>query len=710
MRYRDLELDPFQEEAIRLVQAGRSVLVAAPTGTGKTLVADALVDLTLQQGRHVVYTAPIKALSNQKYREYGARHGVEKVGLITGDLVIRPDAPCRVMTTEILRNMLLSGEDGRGDLADLSAVILDEIHFLDDPERGTAWEELLIYLPHRVRILGLSATVANLEEFGAWLSHVRGEEVAIVQETRRAVPLAAKVVDHRTGLLDLDAYDAAWKRWKQGEGARARAPRRGRGRRRGLPASLPPDERGTRHLDVFEALYPDLSPYLYFVSSRRDAEQLARELARHQRRSLLSAADRRRLSARLDRARAELGESVLLPRLEALYRKGIAFHHAGLHVQLKALVESLYEDRLVQVLYTTSTFALGINMPARSVVLDRLITWDGREMRPLTVREFTQTTGRAGRRGLDDQGHVVLKMDLPTWGAHRQLVRRYLKGRSEPVTSAFALSFNSVVNLLARHGPEGVAALLQRSYLAWREEALARRRRQRIERIQARLEGPDAPPPRSREHRKLLQELARLRSRESSGPGRVLEDFERRRAFLVEIGYLDPDGGFCAGARILQHIQIEEILTTELVLAGLVEELDDASLFGVLTGLTGRLPRAVHVRMGPPPDLARALVRVGRIRRSQPVRGAERITGQEATWDAHLAPVGRAWAEGRSLDWILDRIHSPTDFSGQLVSNLRRAKDLLGQLRRAHADLPDTAARLARLARAVSRDEVEVVA
>ena len=185
MQYRGLTLDRFQTESIAALDAGHSVLVAAPTGTGKTIIADWIVEQALEAGREVIYTAPIKALSNQKFRDYIRLYGEDKVGLVTGDLVIRRDAPCRVMTTEVLRNMLLSGET----LPHLAAVILDEIHFLDDRDRGTVWEEVLIYLPKPVQIVGLSATLSNLEDFRAWLEEVRERKVVTVTETTRAVPL-----------------------------------------------------------------------------------------------------------------------------------------------------------------------------------------------------------------------------------------------------------------------------------------------------------------------------------------------------------------------------------------------------------------------------------------------------------------------------------------------------------------------------------------
>ncbi|MEQ1504798.1 MAG: DEAD/DEAH box helicase, partial [Myxococcota bacterium] len=212
MKYRGLDLDPFQDQAIRALAEGRSVLVCAPTGTGKTIIADWIVEEALATGQSVIYTAPVKALSNQKYRDYVRLHGESNVGLVTGDLVIRRDAPCLVMTTEILRNILLNGDS----LPQLLAVVLDEIHFLDDRERGTVWEEVLIYLPPSVRIVGLSATLSNVREFAGWLEHVRDGQVEVVQEPRRAVPLEFDFFSVDTGIVDPSTYDRMFKRKRGG--------------------------------------------------------------------------------------------------------------------------------------------------------------------------------------------------------------------------------------------------------------------------------------------------------------------------------------------------------------------------------------------------------------------------------------------------------------------------------------------------------------
>ena len=461
VRFHGLTLDPFQQQAIEHLQHGRSVLVCAPTGTGKTIVADHVVDAALQAGQRVVYTAPVKALSNQKFRDYCRLHGDENVGLLTGDLVIRREAPCLVMTTEILRNMLLTGED----TTNLRAVVLDEIHFLDDRERGTVWEEVLIYLPSSVQVLGLSATLSNVREFAAWLSHVRKSRVEVVEEPTRAVPLEIAFANAELGTVTPQVYADAYKRWK-----REQKKQDGGGRRRRSRSDpRAPKPKKTTHADLFEQLRLDGTPYLYFVFSRKLTELFARRLGRSVRRSLLDREAQRLMDERLARAVNELG-TAFPEELERLYRMGIAFHHAGLHVQLKSLVEELYEQKLLRVLYTTTTFALGINMPARTVVLDSIMKYDGRGVNPLTVRGFMQKAGRAGRRGMDEHGTVIVRMDFEDYGTWLPSLEKYLKGEPEPVRSSFNLSFNSIVNLLERHGRQACRAIVERSFLAFREQ------------------------------------------------------------------------------------------------------------------------------------------------------------------------------------------------------------------------------------------------
>ncbi len=689
MKYRGLQLDAFQQRAIEGLAAGRSVLVSAPTGTGKTIIADWIVEEALETGRQVIYTAPIKALSNQKYRDYVRLYGEERVGLVTGDLVIRRDAPCLVMTTEILRNILL-GDEG---VDDLMAVILDEIHFLDDRDRGTVWEEVLIYLPSHVQIVGLSATLSNLHDFSSWLEDVRQGPVDVIVETERAVPLTFRYLATETGLRDPISYEKAWRQRRGGARGRRRRDDKKNGGRRGR------HQRKTTHIEAFQALAEaDLFPYLYFVFSRRDTEKLARALGRLTQRSLLDAEESERSAVRLSEARQQLG-TTLDPELKALYARGIAFHHAGLHVQLKALVEELYEARLIKVLYCTSTFALGINMPARSVVFDGLRKYDGRGFAALTTRQFMQKAGRAGRRGMDDVGHVVIRMDLEEFSEAKPQLERYAKGTSEPVRSSFSLSWNSIVNLLERHDGDltRLREVADKSFLSWHLD-------QSADRHEARAEELDAVARRSN------KEVNRLRNRAEKARTRVASSLRERIDYLVDVGYLGVELTLQAGATVLGKLQITEVFMTELVLSGFLEPLSPAELFGVLCGVTGNLPRHAHSLFRPTGD-ERALARqIKQVRWSDVVVGADELAGtDETSWDPDIMHLGRRWAEGASLDSILDEINSETDISGDLISTFRRAKDLAGQLRDVYRHDEDRAASLKRLIREVSRDEVEVV-
>ncbi len=757
MIYRGFTLDPFQADAIEALQRGETVLVCAPTGTGKTVVADWMVEDVLRRGQQVVYTAPIKALSNQKFRDYCKLLGDDKVGLVTGDLVIRPDAPCRVMTTEILRNQLLQG----AKLPELAAVIVDEIHFLDDPERGTTWEELLIYLPEDVQIVGLSATLSNLEEFADWLRTVVGHDVTVVEEYRRAVPLSFRVATQEGGLLDPDEMARFYDEWhkraarrgragarSKGGGDRGRGGRRDRGRRdrgRGDRGRGRWDKRGrgqgrgggrfdhdrlghpTRHGDVFGMLAPSRLPYLYFVNSRKDAEALARSLAIRVGRvtpSLLEDDDIAAVDDAIAALRATAaGAQALDDDLADLYRMGIAFHHAGLHVSLKALVEELYERHLVNVLYCTGTFALGINMPARCAVFDRLERYNGREMIPLPAREFMQMAGRAGRRGMDSEGVVVVRCDIDDWPAIKRPLARYLRGETEEVRSRFSLSLHSVVNLLEQHDEDHMRALVDMSFLAFHRAHRAAWEERKAASLAQRLadQGWREGKPVPRSLKKDVQQLRRLKVRATERTERTWDELQAKLSWLERWGYIrrpeegdaddeiTPSGWVLgAGANILRKMAFQEVFATELVLAGVLEQVSMPELFGILSGMVNRLPKGVYTSEG---RSLRGLGRhVSRIRHSDAVTSSEQITRQEVTWDPDMIVFGKWWAEGRSLAEIMLFVRAPTDISGELIGAFRRARDLLGQLKLVYLDHdPDRAEQMAALLRDTRRDEVEVL-
>ena len=714
MVYRGLTLDPFQRRAINHIEGGRSVLVAAPTGTGKTLIADYLIEEVLEESGEVIYTAPVKALSNQKYREYCEYFGRDKVGLVTGDLVINRDAPIRIMTTEILRNMLLEGPDVgeeeeereevstedrdidvfspsdvvMPDLQNLKAVIIDEIHFLDDRDRGTVWEELLIYLPSTIRILGLSATLSNLDEFADWLTQIRDARVEVVLETERAVPLELKVACKDIGrLIDRRGFEREYGRWKK---------KQKRGGRRKNKNGI------TRHIDILRMLSDDELPALFFIYSRKMVEMLARKLSTHPvGRRLNDRSEKRQIDKYLQ-AFQEHHPGVLTKKLRRMYQRGIAFHHAGLHVALKALVEELYEARLIRMLYCTSTFALGINMPARTVIFDSLTKFNGTDFVPLRIREFMQMAGRSGRRGIDPVGTVVVRQDFKYYHEVRALLKRLLTDESEPVESSFNLSFHSVVNLVDRFDEESIRFLLDQSFKAYQDGQMAQTVERRIEELEE--SGSDDDRERRKELASLRRELAFLER------PRLWEIFSRKVSFLKSHGYLDRDNSLNAPARILRHIKIEEIFVTELLVQGVLEERTADEIFGIMVGLVQTLPRKAKVHL--PEDDERwfeLFDAVGAVHDSAIVSGAEELMERETTFTPELMPLGERWARGDSLSDILQDIHCHTDLSGDLVGGFRRAKDLVSQIRQVHRKDKVRHDKLTKVLRRVTRDEVQVL-
>ncbi len=446
-------LDPFQRTACRALEAGRGVLVAAPTGAGKTVVGEFAVFLALQAGRKCFYTTPIKALSNQKYAELAARHGAAKVGLLTGDTVINGDADVVVMTTEVLRNMLYSGSPA---LRGLQHVVMDEVHYLADRARGAVWEEVIIHLPDDVVLTSLSATVSNAEEFADWLITVRGDTEVVVEE-HRPVPLYQHVL---TGgrLVDLFSRDGKDVNPELQRAFRDESQSKHRGGRPQRP-SVP------RRPEVIERLEREgLLPAITFIFSRAGCDGAVLQCLRAGLR-LISEEDRLRVRAHVEARTASLPRADLRVLgywewLEALER-GIAAHHAGMLPTFKEVVEELFVMGLVRAVFATETLALGINMPARSVVLEKLVKWNGDAHVDVTPGEYTQLTGRAGRRGIDVEGHAVV---LWQQGFDPRQVAGLASTRTYPLRSSFRPSYNMAVNLVGSVGRESARALLESSF------------------------------------------------------------------------------------------------------------------------------------------------------------------------------------------------------------------------------------------------------
>ncbi|WP_179519555.1 DEAD/DEAH box helicase [Nocardioides perillae] len=482
--HHDFALDDFQVRACEEVEDGRGVLVAAPTGSGKTIVGEFAIHLALATGRKAFYTTPIKALSNQKYADLVKRYGAEQVGLLTGDNVVNSEAPVVVMTTEVLRNMLYAGSR---TLLGLGFVVMDEVHYLADRMRGAVWEEVIIHLPESVALVSLSATVSNAEEFGEWLETVRGETTTIVEE-RRPVPLFQHVMVGRR-LHDLFAdsdVDAAAGFVKEGapvngellriardDWSSSRLMRDRRSPRKGKPGSSKnPRQVGNgrrvwipSRVDVIERLERDgLLPAIVFVFSRVGCDAAVQQCLDANLR-LTSPEERETVRAFVEERCRHLPDEDLQVLgyhefLDALTR-GVAAHHAGMLPTFKEVVEELYQRGLIRCVFATETLALGINMPARTVVIEKMTKWNGETHADITPGEYTQLTGRAGRRGLDVEGHAVV---LWQPGTDPRQLAGLASTRTYPLRSSFRPSYNMAVNLVHQFGRERSRELLEQSF------------------------------------------------------------------------------------------------------------------------------------------------------------------------------------------------------------------------------------------------------
>lgn len=462
------DFDEFQIKGCQALEQGRSVLVAAPTGSGKTIVGEFAVYLALDSNSRAFYTTPIKALSNQKYRDLCELFGSSEVGLLTGDTVINGDASVVVMTTEVLRNMIYEKSAG---LAGLTHVVMDEVHYLADRQRGAVWEEVILQLPESTVLTALSATVSNAEEFGAWLDEVRGSTEIVVEE-HRPVPLHQHVLV-RHGMYDLFvASDEAAPRVNPALSRSIES--RGRGAGRGRNGNY--RARGRRDFvhrgQVIDALSSaGMLPAIVFIFSRRACDDAVDQAVSAGVR-LTTATEARAIAEVVDSYCDRLPESDLAVLgfdqwREALMR-GVAAHHAGLLPLFKEVVEQLFSQGMIKIVYATETLALGINMPARTVVLERLIKWDGTSHVDITAGEYTQLTGRAGRRGIDHEGHAVTVY-------HDGLDPAALAGlasrRTYQLRSSFRPSYNMAVNLIAALGYQRARDLLESSFAQFQADA-----------------------------------------------------------------------------------------------------------------------------------------------------------------------------------------------------------------------------------------------
>ena len=597
-------LDPFQESALDHLDAGRSVVVAAPTGSGKTVVAEYAIARALEAGQRAFYTTPLKALSNQKHGDLAAAYGPARVGLLTGDVSRRGGADVVVMTTEVLRNMIYADP---ARLARVGCVVLDEVHYLEDRYRGAVWEEIILSAPRELVLVCLSATVSNAAELGGWIGQVRGHTGVVVEE-RRPVELRNlfAVRDPATGSLEVVPTLRGTRPNPRAAALDARAHRAGRqgapGARRGRPSPSPRPGR----VEIVERFADDhLLPAICFIFSRAGCDDAVRQCLDAGLR-LTDEADRARIAEVAAAHVAELDPADLAvlgyERFLAALKAGIASHHAGLVPPFREAVEELFAAGLVRVVFATETLALGINMPARSVVIEALSKFAGTGHVDLTPGEYTQLTGRAGRRGIDEVGYgTVLWSPFHTLAEVAALASR----RARPLRSSFRPTYNMTANLVRRYERGAAYRLVRSSFAQYQSEQPLTRQ------LDAVVD--------------LLTRRGYLRGWQLTGAGEQLAGL-----------YHDCD-----------------LLVVEAIRSGLLDGLDPASLAGLVSAFTYEPRRSSAGGSLPSALLAR---RYGELEaRAEDLRAAElaRRLPETRPLDPGFAALAHAWASGEQLGDLL---------------------------------------------------------
>ncbi|HTY45891.1 MAG TPA: DEAD/DEAH box helicase [Patescibacteria group bacterium] len=587
--------DPFQQEAIDYINQGYSVIVSAPTGAGKTAIAEHIISSALQGEAGVIYTAPIKALSNQKFRDF-QKDFSEHIGILTGDISLNPEAQILIMTTEIFRNKVL---DEPESLKKYSWIIFDEIHYLDNYERGTVWEESLIFLPEHMNLLGLSATIPNIAQVAEWISSIHKKPVKVVIEEKRPVPL------HFFFQYQNQVFDSvnSLKRLKEGKSNKLQTLINYIREKDGLPC-------------------------IYFVFGRKRTEDLAFDLYGY---NFLTSAEQKQITGLYDELcqRFDLVNEESARRIYPLVQRGVAYHHAGMLPTLKEAIERLFTSRLIKVIFTTETFALGINMPSRSVAFDDLQKFYGHYVRNLKTRDFYQMAGRAGRRGIDKEGFVYSRVH--PYKVSLEDIKKIIFGKSEEVKSQLNTSYATLLNLYEKYRED-----LYRIYPLSLHYFQSRKHEQR----------------------------------------QALQLIEAKVALLKDMGYIQ-DGQITPKGKFAMSVYGYELILAELYAENILERLDEFGL-GILATAVVFEPR----KNQRPPALSKPSRNIKRLCEAV----YERIKQKEIKYRVHpfskipyfhLSAAIEAWLRGTSFDKILR--FTDTD-EGEVIRYFRMGIQILREI------------------------------
>lgn len=722
------DFDPFQVNGCHALEAGEGVLVAAPTGSGKTIVGEFAIFKAISEGKKCFYTTPIKALSNQKFADLTRIYGPEAVGLLTGDTSINSEAQIVVMTTEVLRNMIYARSS---TLDELAYVVMDEVHYLADKFRGAVWEEILIHLPHEITVVSLSATVSNVEEFGEWLEIVRGRTRVILSEDR-PVPLYQHVlVGHR--LLDLfESRGRINPELLKAERRQISRTHHSRGRN---------DHTMIDKSELIRKLHHEgYLPAIFFIFSRAGCEAAVTRLFRDGV-DLTSSSEkeeiRRLVSIRTDHLAAEdLNALAFTSWLSALER-GIASHHAGMLPLFKEITESLFQDGFLKIVFATETLALGINMPARTVILEKLIKWNGESHVMITPGEYTQLTGRAGRRGIDVEGNSII-MWTPAIDA--AMAASLAGNRTYPLKSSFAPTYNMSANLLNRMTIERAKESLALSFAQFQaDKSLSQIQAQVIKNLDVlrmpiegchmgnfeeyfgfrleirQLERSEITVRGAKRHKALEERAERIREirnrmrqhpchgcAERESHARTFEkssrlqqettNLERKIALrknviprtfenviqvLRELGYVDREVLTASGLHLTRIFAERDLLVSETLRRGLLADLAAEEVPAILSGFLfesrsddRQLPRIPKQFTAKVHEIARIWAEL------ESLEGAHGLATQREP-DFSMAWSVHRWASGTSIARVLRETDTT---AGDFVRHIKQIIDLLGQL------------------------------